>query len=64
MPDAKLVIYLANDPAWDWVITGDMDGLLDYVKSYANELGDGETIEIEIKRHDMTQEEIDSAPEQ
>lgn len=41
-----------------------MDGLLEYVKSYANELKDGEAIEIEIKRHDMTQVEIDAAPVQ
>lgn len=46
-----------------YVIVGDKEGVLAYIWSYLAELKDGEEIGIGIKRHDMTEEEIQNAPE-
>ena len=63
----KLKTYFVNDDTCGWIVCGDIDDLMEYIRNYitAEELKDGEglSIELDIKRQDMTQDEIDAIPE-
>ena len=56
--------FIVNDEQFGAVITGDVSALLDYMRSYLAEMKDGDEITFEIRRHDMTEAEIETAPVQ
>lgn len=72
MKKQTFIIY--GDPVCEGVVVGDMKGLLEYIKSYADELANGETMMCTIKlensetmvriieRRDMTEEELATSP--
>ena len=61
----KQINFVIRDEGIDQnVITGNVEETLAYIKSYLDECEDGESIPLEnIRRHDMTAEELESAPE-
>ena len=54
------VIY--DDALGVAVIVGDVDGALDYIKTYLTEMDDGDELEFDVRREDMTAEQIEAAP--
>lgn len=65
MDEERKETYLYWEDAFDtWAIAGSAEQLLEALRPYIDELTDGGREEvIRIKRHDMTQAEMDAAPE-
>jgi hypothetical protein len=59
--DEKIVVFIVNDEQFGQIIAPTVEGVLAYLKSYLAELPDGCEIVFEIKRRDMTLDEIDKA---
>lgn len=55
--------FIIEDEQFGQVIIGDIDRVMEYIKSYLEEMGNGDEITFEILRQDMTKEEIEAAPE-
>jgi hypothetical protein len=55
--------YLYDDGSCGWLIAGPFTELCYALKNAVEQLENDEMVEFNIKRHDMTQEEIDAAPE-
>lgn len=55
---------VADDALGTWAITGNLEATLAYIRSYLDELNEGEEYELSVQRRDMTQEEIDAIPVQ
>lgn len=65
MSDKKLRTFILIEEQFNGFITGDVKTTLAAVKAeleLLEELEDGQSISITIKRHDMTQAELDAAP--
>ena len=71
MKDEKKVIFLYDDPQFGMVIGGELNkrgqpvggGILGAIRSYLCELEDGEAWTVTIRRCDMTEAELEAAPE-
>ncbi len=58
----KLTFIIYGDPVCEAVVVGDVEGLLEYIKSVALEMADGEARMYTIKRQDMTEDELEASP--
>lgn len=67
MSEKKLNFIVRDEGIEADVITGGIKTTLRYVQTYLNGelfgIEDGEELTVTIKRHDMTDEEADAAPE-
>ncbi len=67
MTDKRLRTFILIEEQFNGFITGDVETTLAAVKAeleLLEDLADGESITITIKRQDMTQAELDAAPVQ
>ncbi len=60
----KKLNFLIGDDVSDsgWVNGGGMESTLNYIRSYLENLQEGEQYEVVISRRDMTEAEIEAAP--